>query len=155
MKLQELTDKYDLNVDLIKAFFLGILNAKKPMSFKAALEELLEQEPEAQKELESELQNLWNELQSKKIQETQNLFQDADLELAKDKLDQFLTAMSLSGTHAESVDDELSELIDELEDTVEDLEDFTSEDKQDEGKAEELKEFLFDTWKDFLETKNF
>lgn len=155
MKLQELTEKYDLNLDLIKAFFLGVLNSKKPMKFEVALKELLEEEPEAQKELASELQVFWKELESKKLVETQNLFQDGDLELAKDKLDQFLTAMSLCGTHAESVDEELSELIDELEDTVEDLDDFLSEDEQPESEAEELKEFLFDTWKDFLETKNF
>lgn len=155
MKLQELTDKYDLNLELVKAFFLGGLNAQKPMAFGVALKELFEEEPEAQKELETELQAYWNTLSSKKIAETQGLFAQGDLELLKDKLDHFLTGLSLAGTHSESVDEELSEIIDELEDLVEDMEDFTTEEDQPADEAAEIKEFLSDTWKDFLETKKF
>lgn len=155
MKLQELTTKYDLNIDLIKAFFLGVLNSKKPMKFEAAMDELLENEAEAKKELAAELQTFWKELEAKKIVETQNLFQGGDLELLKDKLDQFLTAMSLCGTHSESVDEPINEIMEDLEDTVEDMEDYLSEDKPDAEEGEEMKEFMLETWQAFLEAKNF
>lgn len=155
MKLQELTKKYDLNIDLIKSFFLGVLNSKKPMKFEAALDELLEHEADAKGELAGELQTFWKELESKKIQETQNLFAAGDLELSKDKLDQFLTAMSLCGTHSESVDEEIGEIIDELEEMLEDMEDYLTEDKPDAEEGEEMKESLTETWQAFIEAKNF
>ena len=71
---------------------------------------------------------------------------------AKDQLDFYLTAMSLSGTHTESVKNEdLADLIDELEDTVMELDEYLSE-EADEAEGLELKEILLETWGDYLRT---
>jgi hypothetical protein len=65
MKLQELIDasELDMEIDQIKAFFLGVLCAEKPMNFAKTLEELLSEVPEAKASLEGELKKLWDELQ--------------------------------------------------------------------------------------------
>lgn len=160
MKLQELIAQTDLDMNLsqIKAFFLGVLSAEKPLPFHKAMEELLSESPEARKSLESELKLLWDDLLKNKSAELQKFFPEASdtkefLDQAKDQLDFFLTAMSLSGTHTESVKNEdLADLIDELEDTVMDLDEYLAEGDVDDAESEELKELLLETWQDYLRT---
>lgn len=159
MKLQELISETDLDMNLahIKAFFLGVMSADKPMPFNRAVEEMLTEAPEAAKALEPELKNYWDLLAKNKPVELQNMFPPAIhirdyLMQAKDQLDFYLTAMSLSGTHTESVKNEdLADLIDELEDTVMELDEYLSDDA-DEAEGEELKEVLLETWADYLRT---
>lgn len=163
MKLQELIGQTDLDMTLshIKAFFLGVLSAEKPMPFPMAVKEMLSETPEAAKLLEGELKLLWDDLAKNKPAELQKLFPASSdtnefLEMAKEQLDYYLTAMSLSGTHTESVKDEdLADLIDELEDTVMDLDEYLSQDDIDEEESKELKETLLETWQDYLGTLKF
>lgn len=161
MKLQELIDQTDLDMtaDQVKAFFLGVLCAEKPMPFNKVLEELFDEAPEAKKALESELRTLWDELSRNTKKGLSEMFpQEEDvrafIEIAKDQLDYFLTAMSLSGTNTESCDDEdLAELIDELEDTVADMDDYLSDEEPTDNDGEDFKGLLLDTWKEFVATK--
>lgn len=159
MKLQELIAQNDLdmNINHIKAFFLGVLSAQKPMPFKNAVEEMLAEAPEAAKLLEGELKVLWDDLVKNKPAELQNIFPQNPntvefLSTAKEQLDFYLTALALSGTHAESIENEdLADLIEELEDTVMDLDEYLSE-STDEAESAEFKELLLETWQDYLRT---
>ena len=159
MKLQDLILKTDLDMtpEQVKAFFLGVLTAERPLPFSKAMEEMLSQTPEAQKELEEEMKALWGELQAKKMISLQKIFGDeSDLHdfllTAKDQLDFYLTALSLSGTNIESCkDEERADLIDALEDLVMELDDYLSEEKPNPSQGEELKEALLETWSDYLE----
>lgn len=161
MKLQELIDQTDLDMtaDQVKAFFLGVLCAEKPMPFNKVLEELFDEAPEAKKALESDLRTLWDELSRNTKKGLSEMFpQEEDIrtfiEIAKNQLDYFLTAMSLSGTNTESCDDEdLAELIDELEDTVADMDDYLSDEEPTDNDGEDFKGLLLDTWKEFVATK--
>lgn len=160
MKLQELIDQteLDMTVAQVKAFFLGVLCAEKPMPFPKAIDELLTEAPEVKASLEPSLIKLWDELKTNLKTELKNMFplDEVDLntfmEISKDQLDYFLTAMSLSGTNAESCnDEELAELIEELEETVADMDDFLSEEDNENG--EEFKESLLETWTEFVSSK--
>ncbi|WP_408098784.1 UPF0149 family protein [Peredibacter sp. HCB2-198] len=161
MKLQELINQTDLNMtaEQVKAFFLGVLCAEKPMPFNKALEELLAEAPEAKKDLEVDLRTLWDELSRNTKKGLSEMFpQEEDtrtfIEIAKDQLDYFLTAMTLSGTNSENCEDEeLAELIDELEDTVADMDDYLSDEEPNDDDGEDFKGFLLDTWKEFVATK--
>ncbi|WPU65865.1 UPF0149 family protein [Peredibacter starrii] len=161
MQLQELINQTDLDLtaDQVKAFFLGVLCAEKPMPFNKVMEEIFEEVPEARTALEPELRKLWDE-QSRNLKKAlSEMFQPEEdvrsfLELAKNQLDYFLTAMSLSGTNTENCDDEdLAELIDELEDTVADMDDYLADEEPTDDEGEEFKELLLDTWKEFVATK--
>lgn len=160
MKLQELIGhaNLDMSVAHIKAFFLGVLSAERPLPFVKAVEEMMAETPEAIKELEPELKKLWDELVKNKPAELQKLFPESSdlkefLSNAKDQLDFYLTALSLSGTNTETCKNEdVAELIDELEDTVMDLDEYLSESNADEVEGEELKEFLVEAWMDYLRT---
>ena len=162
MKLQELIDQTELDMTLaqVKAFFLGVLCAEKPLSYSQALEELLDATPEAKKDLEVPLKELWTELSKNTKAELEKMFPEIEdihtfMEISKDQLDFFLTALSLSGTNSESCKDEaFAELIEELEDTVEDMEDFLSDDKASKQDGEDFKEFLLGTWSEFVSGKN-
>lgn len=140
---------------MVKAFFLGVLTADRPMTFEKAVDELLAESPEDKKNLSSELKKFWDELSTKKKAEMTSLFSEAsDLDDCRDRLDFFLTGLSLSGTTSESVkSEEVAALIDELEDMVEDLDDYLSEDGASAEVGAEIKEFLLDTWADFVKTK--
>ena len=161
MKLQELIDSTDLDMTeaQVKAFFLGVLCAEKPLPYPKALEELLAETPDAKKELEAPLKVLWDKCQANLKAELEKMFPQEDditafMELAKDQLDYFLTAMSLSGTNTESCqDEELAELIDELEDTVEDMDEFLSDSHATKEDGDDFKEFLLGTWAEFTSTK--
>lgn len=161
MELQELLNESDLNMTLpqVKAFFLGVLCADKPLPYSKAVEELLTEVEEGKKELEEALKPLWEDLQKNRNQELANMLTASGefatfLETSKEQLDYFLTAMSLSGTNVETVGDEdLSEIIDELEDTVMELEDYLSSDKQTDEETEELKEYLLGAWQDFIDSR--
>lgn len=160
MKLQELIGQnhVDMSVAHIKAFFLGVLSAERPLPFVKAVEEMMSETPEAIKPLQPELKNLWDELVKNKPAELQNLFgTSSDLKVfltnAKDQLDFYLTALSLSGTNTETCKNEdVADLIDELEDTVMDLDEYLSESHVDETEGEELKELLLEAWQDYLRT---
>ena len=161
MKLQELIDQTDLDMTdvQVKAFFLGVLCAEKPMPFSKALEEILSETLEAKKELEPEFKKLFEQLKTNLKKELEQMFpEDSDIntfmDVAKDQLDYFLTAMSLSGTNTENcADEELAELIEELEDTVEDMDDYLSDSEATPEDGTDFKEFLIGTWKDFTATK--
>lgn len=157
MKLQDHLDStaVDMTEIQVKAFFLGGLCAEKPMPFHIALEEILSESPEDKATLEAPLKDTFNHLQKNKKAELEKMFpEESDIrtfiEIAKDQLDYFLTAMSLAGTNLESCDDEeLRQLIDELEDTVEDMDDFLADSKATKEDGEDFKEFLLGTWTDF------
>ena len=161
MKLQELINETPLNMteEQVKAFFLGALCADRPLPFLKALDELLEETPESKKELEAELKKLWEQLARNTKSELSQMFPEDKntsvfLETARDQLDFFLTALSLSGTNTEScVDDELAELIEELENIVEDLDEFLSNSEACSADGDEFKEFLIETWKNFISYK--
>lgn len=162
MKLQELIDQTELDMTeaQIKAFFLGVLCAEKPLPFAKALEELLVETPEAKKDLEAPLKKMWDQINAnlKSALETMFLVEDdinAFIEIAKDQLDYFLTALSLSGTNTESCkDQDLAELIEELEDTVEDMDEFLSDSHATKEDGEDFKEFLLETWAEFVSGKH-
>lgn len=161
MNLQELINDSELDMTLpqMKAFFLGILCADRPMPFNLAVDELLLEFSGDRAPLEAELKKLWDEMQADRRTEMENLFaSDGEfatfLERSKEQLDYFLTGMSLSGTSVEScANEDLAEVIDELEDIVEDLEDYLSEEKQSKEEGEELKEFLLEAWNAFIEVR--
>lgn len=161
MKLQELIDQTDLDMTeaQVKAFFLGVLCAEKPMPFPKALDEILSETPEAKKELEADFKKLYEHLKTNLKSELEKMFPiESDInvfmEISKDQLDYFLTAMSLSGTNTESCKDEdLAELIEELEDTVEDMDDFLSDSEATPEDGADFKEFLIGTWADFTASK--
>lgn len=161
MKLQDHINSTDLDMTeaQVKAFFLGILCAEKPMPFAKALEEILVETPDAKATLEAPLKETFTALQKNLKKELDQMFPQEEnteqfVELAKDQLDYFLTGMSLSGTNTESCDDEdLAELIDELEDTVEDMDDWLSDSEANDQDGEDFKEFLLDTWKEFTKGK--
>ncbi len=161
MKLQEHIDSTDLDMTemQVKAFFLGVLCAEKPLPFPRALEEILSESPSAREVLEAPLRLEWDKLTKNLKRELLDIFpQEPDtrawIDLAKDQLDFFLTAMSLAGTNLETCsDEELAGFIDELEDTVEDMDDFLSDSEASLEDGEDFKEFLLDAWKEFAETK--
>lgn len=161
MELREKIESTDLDMTeaQVKAFFLGILCAEKPMPFAKGLEELLAEVPDAKRTLEAPLKVLWDELRTNLKFELDHMFPEEDnivtfMEISKDQLDFFLTAMSLSGTSTDSCDDEeLAELIDELEDTIEDMEEYLEDKDATKEDGENFKEFLLATWADFTSTK--
>jgi len=158
MKLQELIGQTDLDMtpSQVKAFFLGALTAERPLPFSKAMEEMLSETPEAHKVLEQDLKILWDDLQKNKVIELKKIFSDESkleefLTQAKDQLDFYLTALSLSGTNIENCKNEAwADLIDELEDFVMELDDYLSETHPDQGKGEELKENLLETWDQYV-----
>jgi len=161
MNIQAHIDNTDLDMTemQVKAFFLGVLCAEKPMPAAKAIDELLSEIPEAKKELEAPLKALYADLKGNLKFSLMGMFPEGlhireFMEIAKDQLDYFLTAMSLSGTNMETCDDEeLAELIDELEDTVEDMEDYLADEEASEKDGEDFKGFLLDTWQEFIKTK--
>lgn len=161
MKLQDHINSTDLDMTeaQVKAFFLGVLCAEKPMPFAKALEEILSETPEAKSVLEAPFKETFNHLQKNLKAELGKMFPKENdihqfIELAKDQLDYFLTALSLSGTNTETCEDEeLAEFIDELEDTVEDMEDFLADSDAETQDGEDFKEFLLDAWKEFSDSK--
>lgn len=157
MKLQELIDQTDLDMTeaQVKAFFLGVLCAEKPMPFPKAMDELLAETPEAKGSLEPALLKTWDGLKANLKAELKGMFPEDEtdlytfMEISKDQLDYFLTALSLSGTNAESCKNEdMAELIEELEETVAEMDDFLAEEDADNG--EEFKESLLATWAEFV-----
>jgi hypothetical protein len=160
MKLQELIKQteLDMTVEQIKAFFLGILTAERPLPFPKAIAEMLSETPEAEKVLSTELKVMWDAVQQNKSSELKGIFTENSnlkdfLTMAKDQLDFYLTALSLSGTNTESCKNEdRADLIDELEDTVMDLDEYLSFPQPTEEEGLELKAILLETWQDYLET---
>ncbi len=161
MKLQDHIDSTALGMTEIqvKAFFLGALCAEKPMPFHLALNEVLAEEPDSKSVLEAPLKETWDYLQKNLKAELEKMFPDESdihtyMEIAKEQLDYFLTAMSLAGTNVDNCDDnELRELLDELEDTVEDMDDFLADSSATAQDGEDFKEFLIGTWADFTASK--
>jgi DNA-directed RNA polymerase subunit F len=161
MKLQALIDETDLEMTIpqIKAFFLGIMHADKRPAFDKVMDELLAEDPEAQARLAPELKQLWQEMQEHEVRELENFFPAATSELkdfllaAQANLDYFLTALTLSGTTAESANEEKAELIEYLEETLEELDELLSEAKLDAEQGEELREDLLTNWKEFVDSK--
>ncbi len=158
MKLQELIAQTELDMtpSQIKAFFLGFINAERPLPFAKALEEMVSETPEVAEKLGPELKILWDELVKNKTSELQKLFPESgDLKVflatAKDQLDFYLTALSLSGTNTETCKNEdMAELIDELEDTVMDMDEYLSETDPDVEEGEEIKDLMLEAWHEYL-----
>lgn len=158
MRFQEVIDQTDLGMTeaQVKAFFLGVLSAEKPLPFPKAVDELLVETENARGDLEPELKKLWDSLSANKKVELQKLFPDESdvnefMELAKEQLDYFLTAMSLSGTTTESCKNKkMGELLEELEDIVEDMDEYLTDDQVTPEDGEEFKEYLFETWNEFV-----
>ncbi len=161
MKIQDHINSTDLDMTEIqvKAFFLGILCAEKPLPYPKALTELLSETPEAKAKLEDPLKSVWDELHKNLKSELKKMFPDESdtrifVELAKDQLDFFLTAMTLSGTNADNCEDEeLGEFINMLEELVEDMEDFLADSEASEEDGEDFREFLLDNWKTFASSR--
>lgn len=154
MKLQELidTNQIDLNEGQALSFLLGAQCGVKPLSFEKALAELLG-DAEATSELQNSLRELWQKLQKNFTQELTDLFDpnleaQSFLETAHDRLDYFLTGLSLAGSVQ---GEELEEVTEELENLVMDLDEASS--GLTEIKAEELKEDLLGAWEEFVHQK--
>lgn len=149
-----------MTAEQVKAFFLGVLCDEKPMPFHLVIEELFSDDPESRKVLEADFKKLWDEFSANKKKALSEMFSEQEdirtfMEAAKNQLDYFLTALSLSGTNTETCDDEdLAELIDELEDTVADMDDYLADEDATDEDGEDFKGFLLDTWKEFVATKN-
>jgi len=158
MNLQTLLNQSDLDLTLpqIKAFLLGVIDGKKPLTSAKAVEELLLEVEEGKKELEAGILNLWEELQKNKVTELTNLFTVTSefatfLETSKEQLDYFLTGLSLSGTSADYADKEsLAEILEDLEDMVFELDDYLASDSVTDEESEELREELLEMWKEYL-----
>lgn len=161
MKTQQIIDSTDLDMteDQVKAFFLGILCAEKPLPFPKAFIELTSEVPESQKTLEAPFKEIWDQLtKNLKTALAKMLPLDEDvlkfISLSKDQLDYFLTGLSLSGTNIDNCKDpQLSDLINELEEMVEDMDDFLSDTEATEDDGVDFKEYLLETWKDFIQSK--
>jgi uncharacterized protein YgfB (UPF0149 family) len=161
MKLQELIDQtaLDMTPAQVKAFFLGVLSADKPLPYPKALDELLAETLEAKKELEAPFKEVWEELKNNTKANLEKMFpEEGDInqfiEVARDQLDFFLTGLSLSGTNTESCEDEeMSEFIEELEATVEDMDDYLADSNASKEDGEDFKEFLLETWMEFSSSK--
>ncbi len=158
MELQQLIDQTELDMTAaqVKAFFLGVLTAEKPLPFTKALDELLSENPEDRGTLETQLRAFWDDLEKNKKKELASLFPtqiavNDFIEIARDQLDYFLTGLTLSGTNSESCKDEdLAELIDELEDTVADFDDYLSDEGASKKDGEDFRMLLLETWEDFV-----
>lgn len=161
MKLQEILTTNDLEVtaDQIKAFFLGIHSAERPLPFSKALAEILADTPEHEGILSPELKVLWSRIEADEKKELADMFpQNSDLksflETALSHLDYFLTGMSLSGTSSDSCkDEELLEFVEVIEEFTEDLDEYLSEDKPNTEEGELMKNFLLDNWSVFVASK--
>lgn len=161
MKLQEILDSHNLEVsaDQIKAFFLGVFSAEKPMPYSKALTEILADTPEFEGELSPELKILWAQIEKDQKKELGSMFPANDkivkfLETALMQLDYFLTGMSLSGTNSDSCkNEELLEFIEVIEEFTSDLDEHLSEDKPDLEESEVMKNFLLDNWSEFVASK--
>lgn len=161
MKLQELLNDHDidLSADQARAFFLGVLSAEQPMPVSKAIDELLVDSPEAKDALSGELKTLWSGLEKNLKKELGNIFPQNDkavafLETANEQLDYFLTGMSLSGTNTDSCkDEELLEFIEVIEEIQEEMDEYLSEMKPGLEQGEELKEYLLETWEEFVFSK--
>jgi uncharacterized protein YgfB (UPF0149 family) len=162
MGLQELIEQSELDLSLgqVKAFMLGVLTSEDPLSFPEALDELMTEAPGARRPLEPHLQQLWKELNNKDNQELANLFlfetEDVRSYLteAQERLDYFLTGLSLAGTSSEDAEGELGEMLEELEATLEDLDDFVADEKAQNEKGEEIRENLLACWEALVELKS-
>jgi hypothetical protein len=160
MKLQELINEneLELTIEHIKAFLLGVLSADRPLAFKTAVSEMLIDNPEVIPHIEDDLKKMWEELQKNKPFELQNLIADSAnaneyLQLAQEKLDLFLTALTLSGTNSENCKNEdLAENIETLEDLVMDIEDYLADENAEATTGKDLAQSLKKTWQDFLRT---
>jgi hypothetical protein len=161
MELQDLLNDSDLDMTLpqVRAFFLGVLSADKPLPYAKAADELLSEVTEMKAELHAALRPQFDELQKDRKKALSEMFSGPGefatfLESSKEQLDHFLTGMNLSGTSVDSTSNEdLSELIDELEDTVMELEEYLSSDSQTAEESEELKEYLLGAWQDFIDVR--
>ena len=159
MKLQQLIDQteLDMTADQVKAFFLGVLTADKPLPFPKAVKELVSETPDEQKILEPELKILWDQLSKNKKKELGSMFPDnADihefLEHTKDQLDYFLTALTLSGTTSESAKDEdFGGMIEELEELILELDEFLADKQVPAEAGQEIKEIVLSVWSDLIE----
>lgn len=158
MKLTEIIEKHELDITIpqIKAFFLGVNSAEKPLPFPKALDELLDESVELKGELEAPLKELWDEITKNLKTELGNLLPVDEellpfLEASILRLDYFLTGMSLSGTSADSTkNEELAEFIEELEDAIETIDEILSEKKFAQDEAEDMREFLLGAWAEFV-----
>lgn len=157
MKLTEILTKHELDITVpqIKAFFLGVNSADKPLPFSKSLDELLDESIHLKDELEGPLKELWDEITKNYKQEMGNLL-PVDEELAPFleasilRLDYFLTGMGLAGTSSESAQDPaVAEFIEELEDAIETIDEILSEEKLDKEDAEDMREFLLGAWEEF------
>ncbi len=161
MKLQELIDKSDLTmtVDQVRAFFLGVFCADKPLPFNQAFEELLIEIEDLDEDMKPELKKLWDELQGNVKEGLRNILSKSSdprdfLETSKEHIDFFLTALTLSGTNTETCENEdMAELIEELEDNVMDIEDYLADEGGSAETGRELAASLKETWAEFLKTK--
>jgi hypothetical protein len=136
---------------------LGVQTAERPLPFSKAINDMLSETPEAEKVLSHELKVMWDELPQNKTSKLKTIFGEGSnlkdfLAMAKDQLDFYLTALSLSGTNTENCKNEdRADLIDELEDTVMDLDEYLSFSHPTEEEGLELKGILLETWQDYLE----
>lgn len=156
MKLQELidTNQIDLNEGQVHGFLLGAQCGVKPLSFDKASTELFG-DATPTPELQNSLSELWQKLQKNFNQELTDLFDpnlDAPtfLSAAHDRLDYFLTGLSLAGSVQ---GEEIEEVTEELENLVMDLDEASSGASLTEIKAEELKEDLLGAWEEFVHQK--
>lgn len=153
MSLQELIKAAELDISegQIKAFFLGAQIGDKPLTFSKTMGELFADIPDEKKTLENELNKLWDSLVANTEKELANLFKGpADLKsyltTALQRLDFFLTGLSLAGSFA---DKKLTEASEELENVVLDLDDYILEGNTDLD-ADELKDQLEGAWDELL-----
>lgn len=154
MKLQEVmqANQIDLNEGQVKGFFLGALSGVKPLEFSHAVTELMGNDTEITAELENILKEQWQHLQKSFAKELASLLDPqvdptTFLSRAQDRLDFFLTGLSLSGSVR---DEELEEVSEELENLVMDLDEYLTDGNVEAERAEELKEDILGAWEEFV-----
>src|SRR5690606_30008090 len=125
----------DLSANQLKSFLLGGLSAKATLDLNKALEEIFSEEPEVRPTLEKPIAELFENLKVTRSSEVETLINE-DLNTSFENLDFFLTGLSIAGTHSDSVEGELSEIIEDLEDLVMDIEEFLETAGSEEDKAE-------------------
>src|SRR5690606_22783826 len=117
-----------------------------------ALEEIFSEVPEERAALEKPIAELFENLKVTRATEVETLISE-DLNFSFENLDFFLTGLSIAGTHSDSVEGELSEIIEDLEDLVMDIEEFLETSPGSE-EQEELTSALLGTWEALVKQLN-
>lgn len=132
-----------MNIQQARAFFVGVLSGTKPLKFEQAIQELLNDDTEAEALGEAALTDLWNKCEKGLKNERQAMLKvsaKGPLEQVKELAavgDYFLTGLTVAGTDFEEMpNEEASDLLTEMEDHLLLLDEWIAEGEDGEPSAE-------------------